>query len=849
MSEKNKGYPGNTAIGQSEMQFENTRLHLAARDGDLEECIRAINQDNINIDKLGLDGVTALMLAAMYRHPDIVKYLIFHGANVNQVSPTTGDTALHSITVAARKDPLEHVDYAIIVELLLKCGADKSIKDHHGLTAQDIAPPYLTHYFENDIPEHLQFPLPVPESTDGATKKDFRMTFGLGWPTLHVDSDVNVEHPTNSNIVEEMDDALTHRSTYYHLTSGQIGHFLARQLESQISAFVAVRTGPCCILVRSDWLQDFELSLLQALKTRLAVNYPDNVVEQALYSKLHTSNINPVTIGQLVRERRTDIVTSLGKGRAVVMTAATTQPLDNSIKEFITLDLQMPRFNRERVAHACEAFFPPHEDWRIPEEEWVSFVAPQDFLVIASTLSTEASMTEILASLRTQVTRRLRATMPERSALKLDQLQGMEAAKTWAKHLAADIRSALDGKIAWDRVDRGALLEGAPGVGKTALARALAAEIGIPMIATTVGAWQGAGFLSDMLRAMEKDFSTAAELSPSILFIDELDAIGNRASGGQHDQWVTWGVNHMLALMDGFNSSQRVIVLGATNHAGKIDPALRRSGRLDRSINVPLPNRKALEAMYLHYIGTNDHTITAEDATALAGSSVGISGADVERIIREARRMARMTNRPLSKDDVFKSIYATPPEDQRQPMTSEELRETAYHEAGHAIMIWFSDAKGDGIQYLSIVPRADGTLGFVAQAPSEKKHTLTAKTGKQRLGVLLGGRAAEQVAFGQDNISSGSSSDLKMATDTATFMVYRCGLGPMGMLSVTDKNDEKRDLQVEDLLQESYKAAVQTLTQHRVLLDMVATALVEKSELSGAEFSELAKRYEGLSKS
>lgn len=819
------------------MLLMDTSLHRAAREGDLEECIRSVSAVGTPVDIIGSDYMTPLMLAAKYRHADIVKYLLFHGANPNLQASNTGDTALHYIALTAHQDELPDESCEVIIDLLLKFGTNKLIRDHAGLAASEIVPPYLLPLFEKQISETEIIP---PISLEETKRTDYRLTFGLGWP--HQAADIDTQLEVNS-IVEEMEEASSHRSTYHHLSSSQIGRFLASQLESQISAFLAVRSGPCCILVRSDWLHDFEASLLQALKTRLAVNFADRVVEQPLFAKLHTSNINPVTIGQLVRERRADIVTALGKGRAVVMTAATTQPLDNFIKEFITLDLQMPRFNRERVAHACEAFFPPHEDWRIPDEDWVSFVAPQDFLVIASTLSTESSMTEIMSSLKTQVTRRLRATTPERSALKLNQLQGMEAAKTWAKHLASDIRSAMDGKISWDSVDRGALLEGAPGVGKTALARALAAELGLPMIATTVGAWQGAGFLSDMLRAMEKDFSTASELSPSILFIDELDAIGNRATGGQHDQWVTWGVNHLLALMDGFNSSQRVIVLGATNHANKIDPALRRSGRLDRTINVPLPNRKALESMYRHYIGVEDHIITAEDIAALAGSSVGISGADVERIVREARRSARIGVRSLTKTDVLKSIYATPPEDQRQPMTAEELKETAYHEAGHALMMWFSDEKAENIQYLSIIPRADGTLGFVAQAPSEKRHTLTIARGKQKLAVMLGGRAAEEVIFGADNISSGSSSDLKMATDTAAFMVYRCGLGPQGLLSVADKTDSRRDKQVEQLLQESYRNAVTILGKHKVLLNTVAEALIEKSELSGSDFIALAENY------
>lgn len=826
-------------------QYQDTQLHNAARSGDLEACIKALHL-KIPVDTLGFGGVTALMLAASNKHVDIVKYLLMSGANPNIKSNATLQTALHCVAQAAHSDPDKDESYEVIIEMLLKCGAEKNIRDKNGLIPRDLAPVYLDFLFAKDIDGDNKFPMPIFDTEAMKTqllkiekKNEDVWKVAMTWPPLDSYSETSI----GGSLVEAMDEATSNATSYFKLSSNKIGTFLTRQLESQLSSFLALNTGPCCVLVRSDWLHDFEPGILQALKTRLTVNFRTKILDVPLYEKLHTSNINPSASGKLIKACRKEIVDALGRGMAVVMTAATTQPLDKFIKEFVTLDLQVPRFNRERVAHACEDFFPPHEDWNIPDERWVSFVAPQDFLVIANTLSIEASVEEIITSLKTQVTRRLNATIPERGSLKIDQIQGMEAAKTWAKHLASDIRGAMEGKIAWANVDRGALLEGASGVGKTALARALASELGLPMIATTASSWQAGGYLSDMLRAMEKDFSAAAEVSPSILFIDELDAVGSRTNGGSHDQWVTWGVNHLLALMDGFNSNQQVIVLGATNHANKIDPALRRSGRLDRTINVPLPSRKALASMYEHYIGKNEHTLSLEDINALAGSSVGLSGADVERIIREARRTSRVANRNLTKADILKSIYATPPEDQRQPMTEEEIREIAYHEAGHALMMWLSDDKGERVQYLSVVPRADGSLGFVAQAPSEKKHTLSAKTGKQRLATMLGGRAAEQVAFGAENVSSGSSSDLRAATETANFMVNRCGLGPSGTLSVSEKSDEKRDAQIEQLLQDAYQAAVSSLTQHKKLLDLVADALIEKSELSGAEFLELANSY------
>jgi ATP-dependent Zn protease len=348
---------------------------------------------------------------------------------------------------------------------------------------------------------------------------------------------------------------------------------------------------------------------------------------------------------------------------------------------------------------------------------------------------------------------------------------------------------------------------------------------------------------------MEKDFERAAEMSPCILFVDEIDAIGSRTEdgeGAQHSQWVRWTVNHLLALMDGFSKSRKVVVLGATNHAVKVDPALRRSGRLDRTIRIPLPNRPALVAIYSHYLSAASHNLSAVDVDELGQCSVGMSGADVERFVREGRRRARNRKRPLILPDILESIYATPPEEARIALLPDELESTAWHEAGHAVMMWSGPERAVGLNYISIVPRPDGTLGFMAQSSREGQHSFTRAKLVHELAVLLGGRAAEEIRFGKEGVSSGCISDLRVASNLGMDIVGRLGLGAAGRLATPYGERAHQELadDVEAELQSAYSTALATLSEHQPLLERIATALIDKSEISGAEFKRIATAYQ-----
>jgi ATP-dependent Zn protease len=300
--------------------------------------------------------------------------------------------------------------------------------------------------------------------------------------------------------------------------------------------------------------------------------------------------------------------------------------------------------------------------------------------------------------------------------------------------------------------------------------------------------------------------------------------------------------------MDGFSKSRtrRIVVLGATNHATKVDPALRRSGRLDRLITIPLPNRPALAAIYGHYLSGFAHALSQDDVSELAQCSVGASGADVERYVREARRRARSKGRVLVNADVLESVYNTPSEDMRQPMQIEELEATAWHEAGHAVMMWAGPDRATTLNYISVVPRADGKVGFMAHGGKEGRYSITRAQGIARLEVLMAGRAAEELRFGRDGVSSGCHGDLERAAELATTLIAKLGLGKAGRFSASNSTLALETLaeDVEAELQQAYANALKTLSTHRGLVERVAQSLMDKSEISGPDFLRMATGYQ-----
>lgn len=223
----------------------------------------------------------------------------------------------------------------------------------------------------------------------------------------------------------------------------------------------------------------------------------------------------------------------------------------------------------------------------------------------------------------------------------------------WGK-LKLTPRAYRAGRLPWSAIDRGVLVFGPPDTGKTSFARALAASCGVPFILGSLGEWQAAGHLGDLLRAMRATFSRARASAPAILFIDEIDSFGDRASfsHGNRDYSIQV-VNGLLELLDGAGGREGVVVVGACNHPDRLDPAIVRSGRLDRRIHIPLPDQAALRQIIRHHLGTDLADVDLADA---AKAAVGASGADVERWVRGARRRTRTSNRPMVIKDLLAEV-------------------------------------------------------------------------------------------------------------------------------------------------------------------------------------------------
>jgi len=243
------------------------------------------------------------------------------------------------------------------------------------------------------------------------------------------------------------------------------------------------------------------------------------------------------------------------------------------------------------------------------------------------------------------------------AGLALSDLHGMDEAVQWGQALARDLKAYARGDLLWVDIDRGALLAGPPGVGKTTWARALARECGVPLVLGSFATWQtaGSGHLGDMLSAMRRCFDDAKRQAPCLLFIDELDSAGSREQfKGHNESYNRQTLNALLELLAGVDDREGVVVIGATNDASAIDPAIRRAGRLDRLIRVELPTPTALQAIFRVHLGPEN--LSDADLKPIARMAMGFSGADVEKTVRGARRRARTAGRPMILDDLIVEI-------------------------------------------------------------------------------------------------------------------------------------------------------------------------------------------------
>lgn len=306
-------------------------------------------------------------------------------------------------------------------------------------------------------------------------------------------------------------------------------------------------------------------------------------------------------------------------------------------------------------------------------------------------------------------------------------------------------------------------------------------------------------------------------------------------------------VNALLAELQGFSSRGKVIIIAATNDAENVDPALRRAGRLDRVVRVSLPTINALVKIFAYYLEKYKAPLGPESDIVLrplAEAAFGRTGADVSLMVRGALRRARRAGRTLCQDDLLAELYQRPLDrDLDRPLGGEGIRRVALHEAGHALVRLKSGSIFGQINFISIVPRPDGNLGFVALKPNTDAATLNRADFLAHLQVTLGGRAAEEVFYGETGVGAGAggseSSDLASATTMALDMVCRLGLGKSSRLLWREASSDDDWDEAETLLAEAYDQARNLITAHRDLVERIAAALIERQEISGEDLKKL----------
>jgi len=439
-----------------------------------------------------------------------------------------------------------------------------------------------------------------------------------------------------------------------------------------------------------------------------------------------------------------------------------------------------------------------------------------------------------------------------------EDVAGIEEAKEELEEIIQFLKEPKKFTKLGGRIPKGVLLMGPPGTGKTLLARAVAGEAGVPFFSISgsdfVEMFVGVG--ASRVRDL---FVQGKKNAPCIIFIDEIDAVGRHRGaglGGGHDEREQT-LNQLLVEMDGFESNEGVILIAATNRPDVLDPALLRPGRFDRQVVVPRPDVKGREEI-LKVHSKKTPLAPNVDLALIARGTPGFSGADLANVVNEAALLAARSDKSVidmvdidnAKDKVLMGV-----ERRSMVISEEEKKNTAYHEAGHTLVAKFIPGT-DPVHKVSIIPRGRA-LGVTMQLPIEDKHSYSRESLMNRIAVLMGGRAAEELIF--HTMTTGAGNDLERATEMARKMVCEWGMsskmGPvtfgkkdeqifLGREMSTSKNYSEAtaveiDGEIRTIVEENYRQALQLLTDNIDSLHRLSKILIEKESLSGAQVDEI----------
>ena len=443
--------------------------------------------------------------------------------------------------------------------------------------------------------------------------------------------------------------------------------------------------------------------------------------------------------------------------------------------------------------------------------------------------------------------------------IKFDDVAGEDEAKENLQEVVNYLHDPSKYKEIGASMPKGILLVGPPGTGKTMLAKAVAGEANVPFFSMSGSEFvemfvgMGASKVRDL-------FSQAKEKAPCIVFIDEIDAIGQKRSGGQYggNDEREQTLNQLLTEMDGFDSSNGVIILAATNRPESLDPALTRPGRFDRRVPVELPDLLGREAI-LKVHAKKIKIAEDVDFNKVARMASGASGAELANIVNEAAlRAVRDGRRFATQADLEESIEVVIAGYQKKNaiMTDHEKKIVSYHEIGHALVAALQSHSAP-VQKITIVPRTSGALGYTMQVEEGNHYLMTQEEMENKIATLTGGRAAEETVFG--SVTTGASNDIEQATKLARAMITRYGmskdfdmgaletvtnqyLGGDASLACSADTQTEIDRQVVALVKQQHEKALKILADNRAKLDELASFLYEKETITGEQFMEILNK-------